>query len=130
MKVIVNGLEIGWDWISVNEMLEKRRLASLPEVSLGRSLDFRRYEPYGWLVPLRKVDDGRTCSYRFTHWLCRCTCWKRKLTIVLGRNLLIPPDKSGLNSFGCYQKRINRCLILCYAICLYIKTTFVSIYGI
>jgi|GEM_PF-6173121 len=98
MKAIVNGLEIGWDGITPEEFEEQREIALLPEMRLGKGRDLRREKPYGRLIPLYRVVPDKQCLTRNARWLCRCTCEKYSLTVVMAHNLqrsLVPTEGCG-----------------------------------
>lgn len=91
MYAFVNGLHIGWKGISKEEFVEQYRVAVLPEIPLGRRChDLRRKEPYGRLVPLYPVARDREYASHSVRWLCRCSCEKRTLTVVMAHNLVKP----------------------------------------
>ncbi|MBK8793779.1 MAG: HNH endonuclease [Holophaga sp.] len=101
MKAIVNGLEIGWEGITDKEFHQQERLAQLPEIPLGRAPDLRSDEPYARLVPLYRVCPSGDPVKERTRWLCRCTCEKNTLVVVMAQNLGKPGKTEGC---GCVFK--------------------------
>lgn len=98
----VNGLEIGWEGITPSEMDEQRRIARLQKFPIERCRDPRRAKPYGRLIPLYRVAPEKAYASRSARWLCRCTCWKRSLVVVLAQNLLT--TRSPTTGCGCVHK--------------------------
>jgi len=87
MKTIVNGLEIGWDGITVSELMAQAHLAAMPAIPLGRAVDLRLEAPYGRLTPLYPVAPEKSFASRSVRWLCRCSCEKQRLVVVMAQSL-------------------------------------------